>query len=197
MACGRNSPQQHSNVIPIDSGSHRAKVLARRDELAQNPGNLAMVDRIARGIHATLPPSFDLDDLVSTGRFWLLRAATRYRPREHNQTPFACYAWPVVHRGIVRSIAGKQYTENTRLPMEHEESSLPDFDASIDSERISRSVALAVDLLPDRERRLMKRYYGTAEPSLETVSIALGFSLRTAMRVHASAIGTLRGLLTA
>ncbi len=74
-------------TVSIARGSYRAKALFRRDALIQE--NLNLVPPIAWRVHLLLPPSFELDDLVSEGKLGLLHAATRYRPRQHGGTPFS------------------------------------------------------------------------------------------------------------
>jgi RNA polymerase sigma factor (sigma-70 family) len=190
-------PSRRAPVVPIDSGSHQARVFARRDALVAR--NLRMVDRIARKVHKGLPPSFELADLIGTGRFWLLRAATRYRPSEHGETPFRAFAWPIVHGAIVESVRRKCYSEHTRAPLdpENEPASIPDFESTIDVEKRSRAVALAIDCLPERQKHLIELYFGPAEPSLRAVAKELNCSFATVRRDRDDALDRLRMLLGA
>jgi RNA polymerase sigma factor (sigma-70 family) len=97
--------------VSIDEGGRRARVLARRDRLVE--AHLEIVPPIARRIHNSLPPSFDLEDLIATGNVALLHAATRYRPKEHNGTPFSAYARPCIRGAILDSVRRRHFTANT------------------------------------------------------------------------------------
>jgi RNA polymerase sigma factor (sigma-70 family) len=101
-----------SPVVSIASGGHRERVLAKRDALVVE--HIALVPPIARRIHAKLPASFDLDDLIATGNFALVRAATRYRPREHAGTPFSAYARRCIEGAIKDTFRANKFAEQTR-----------------------------------------------------------------------------------
>jgi RNA polymerase sigma factor (sigma-70 family) len=183
-------------VLPIDSGNHRQAFLARRDALIAE--HIPMVKPIALGVHAKLPPCFDLDDLLATGLYHLTRAAIRYRPERG--TPFKQFAWKQIRGGIIDSVRHKQYRECTRPPLDSdsEPCATPDHDSAIDESRRSGSMALAIDCLPERERKLITLYYyGGGEQTLAAVGREMGFSIATAKRVHAQARRALRVLLRA
>lgn len=78
-----------TRTVSIDAGHHRARVRNRRNELVEQ--HLSLVEGIARGVHRSLPPCFDLDDLIGVGNVALVHAATTYRPEAHSGVPFA--AW--------------------------------------------------------------------------------------------------------
>jgi len=99
------------NVSQIDSGGYRARFLARRDGLVTD--HLELVRQIARRIHASLPPSFEIDDLFAEGYRALTQAATRYRPDAHGGAPFSAYARKVIRGAILDSVTGRAYSENT------------------------------------------------------------------------------------
>ena len=117
------APARKARVVSIDFGGHRAKVLARRDELvAENchctsgkPDSDCLVASIARRIMLRLPPSFEFDDLLQEGHIGLLSAATRYNPEAHNVTPFSAYARKVITGTIQMSIRRRNFTEATHV----------------------------------------------------------------------------------
>lgn len=103
--------------VSISSGDDfRAGVHARRDALIEK--HLKLVPPIATRLKRRLPPSFELADLISEGNIGLVRAAARYEPEEHNQTPFSAFARPRIHGAIVDSVRRKAWEENTRNPLE-------------------------------------------------------------------------------
>ena len=63
---------------------------ARPPDRAMVATFLPVVRRIARRMHARLPPGVDLDDLVGAGLLGLLEAAARFEPSRG--VPFASYA---------------------------------------------------------------------------------------------------------
>lgn len=149
-------------VVSITSGDHRARVRARRDELVES--HLSLVQGIARRIlHAGLPPSFDLEDLVQTGNIALLHAATKYR--DDGKTPFACYARPCVRGAILDSVRRKRYTEATMGPLGGLERAAPPqaIDEVIDASRMAERLREAMSWLSADERAVIQRYYGAGE----------------------------------
>lgn len=190
-----------AQVVSIDFGGHRARVLARRDDLIQ--AHLGLVEQIARQVGAHLPPSFDLDDLVGVGNEALTRAAVRYRPSQHGSAPFSAYARLVVRGAMLDSVRGKRYRENTTepLPVDRVERIPPArelaADVAIDSARLRRRVEAAIELLPPQQRSVLSLYYGPSEPSLAEVGRRMGISRSRAQQVHSAAVDRMRELLRA
>lgn len=87
-------------VCSILAGDH-AGLLRRRDELIES--HLDLVPQIARSIAGSLPATIELDDLIGAGNVGLLKAATNYNPKLHNNTPFSAYARPVIRGAILDS----------------------------------------------------------------------------------------------
>jgi RNA polymerase sigma factor (sigma-70 family) len=102
-------------VICIETGEHRGRVLQARDELIKK--HTYLVPPIARRIHKSLPPSFDIDDLIGEGNLGLLRAAIRYKPRAHGGTPFSAYARRVISGAIRDSYRRRHWTNATMAPI--------------------------------------------------------------------------------
>jgi RNA polymerase sigma factor (sigma-70 family) len=188
---GRGSP----DVTGIDSGGHRARFLARRDELVT--GHLELVRQIARRIHASLPPSFDLDDLFAEGYAALLQAATRYRPREHGGAPFSAYARPRIRGAILDSVTGRHYRENTggEIDAETLAGAPSNVEEMIDRNRRLERVERAIERLPPRQAEVIREYYSADAPGLRIVARRLHTSFGTVWQLHAEAIRELRELL--
>lgn len=200
------SDESPSNVIPIDSGSHQRQVRALRDELVLS--HLSLAEGIARRIHSSLPPSFDLDDLIGTANIGLLNAATKFRPDEHGGAPFAAYARLVIRGTVIESVRGRPYTENTRPSIDMPEVSdiappelarqAPGSSAEERAERRAaiKQVICAATYLPKRQRAVLSEHYGTEELNLRETAEKLGISTQMAKEAHVAAIGELRARLT-
>lgn len=76
--------------------------MAMRDRLVL--GHLDLVERIARKLHATLPPCFDLADLKQEGMLGLLESATAFDPVLHPGVPFGAFARRRIKGAIQESI---------------------------------------------------------------------------------------------
>lgn len=183
-----------SNVISIAAGGHRARVLARRDSLVEQ--HLDLVDSIARAVAASLPRTFELDDLIQVGRLGLLRAATNYRPDEHNDTPFSAYARPVIRGAILDSARRGKYVENTRpsiTEMPHPALEC-DAEGELDRARSRARLRRAVDGLAPRLKTVIQIHYGEDE-RLPLVGAALGVGKSRASQLHLEALQELRAVL--
>jgi len=181
-------------VVSIDSGDHRAAIRAKRDALVKS--HLFLVRKIAEKIARSLPPSFDLDDLIATGNVALVRAANQYRPDVHGETPFDAYARPIIHGRIIDSIRRNNYAENTRPSIEsagigERHCVVVSIDADIDGERRLARVRKAIEELPDRMRRVLEMHY---EDGLRFAQIAelLNVHPSRASQIHIEAIQILR-----
>jgi len=71
---------------------------------------------------------------------------------------------------------------------------LPPPDAALDTSRLARRVRSAIELLPEKERRLMELYYFGGK-TLEEAGGELGLSKSWACRLHARAVDLLRKTL--
>ena len=148
-------------IAEIGDGGHRETLRLRRDALVVE--HLHLVRAIAVNVRKSLPPSFDLEDLVGVGHIAVLQGATRYRPEAHGGTPFSAYARVRIRGAILDSVRRRHYTENTRPPIEDvppvgEWSGL---DEKIDGERNVVRMRQAVELLPVAQRiAVERRYFG-------------------------------------
>lgn len=183
------------NVTSIDSGDHRERVLRQRDELVCD--HLDLVRVIARRIHASLPPSFDLDDLYAEGYRALMVAATRYRPDAHGGAPFSAYARPVIRGAIYDSVTGKAYRESTAVEIEADEmaETLLSGEEMFDRHRMSERLQAAIARLAPRQAEVVREYYTADEPGLKTVARRLRSSYGVVWQLHAEAIRELRAML--
>lgn len=152
-------------VICIEKGQHRKRVLQARNTLVED--HLDLVPDIAGRIHKSLPPSFDLEDLISEGNIGLIQAAARYRPSAHNRTPFSAYARKRIRGAILDSVRRRNYTENTHhpLPLEHENSprlSLANnATETLDEINTLRRLQRAMSWLTPAQRDVLVNYYSS------------------------------------
>lgn len=199
-------------VVSIDSGGHRDRVLARRDELVKE--NLSLVPPIARRIALALPPCFDVDDLVAVGNLALIHAATRYRPLEHGGAPFSAFARPRIKGEILNSVTRRNWEESTRPPIDDAPEPIEPACIEIDTDRrlLRERVAEAIGRLPAHQKAVIAAYYAETLPRarerltrkflpgsdhLVTVGSALGLPEWEVIRQHADAIAELRRRLKA
>ncbi len=182
-----------AKIVSIDSGAHRDRVLAARDALVTD--HLHLVPPIARHIRQTLPPAFELDDLIAAGNLALVHAATRFRPRRYAGVPFAAFASSRVRCGIIDSIRRKNYEQTTRPPipegMRGELPYFPDHIEGIDRRSLDVSLAHAMEALSPRQQDVVRAFYveGHTRP---VVAAALGLSKHLVDRERDSAIAELR-----
>jgi len=179
-------------VIPIDAGGHRERFLARRDELVRE--HIELARQIAIRVSRSLPPSFDLEDLIATGNMALVHAANRYRPAEHGCAPFSAFARPLIRGAILDSIRRRHYEQSTRPALD--EAPEPAVEASvevaIDQGRMRQVLAQATAYLSPREQTVLALYYSGEGARFEDIGRAMGVSRTTAQNLHASAIAALR-----
>lgn len=155
------------NVICIESGQHRSRVLTNRNALVEQ--HLKLVPPIAGRIHDGLPPSFDLDDLISEGTVGLIQAATRYRPNANNRTPFSAFARKRIRGAIMDSVRRRRYTDNTHraIPDKAENSvrlsTTNTAEFSVDEAIALRRLERAMTWLPRSQRRVLLGYYSTTK----------------------------------
>jgi RNA polymerase sigma factor (sigma-70 family) len=158
-----NSVTTMPTVICIDTGLHRKRVLEARNALVE--AHMYLVPDIAGRIRAGLPPSFDLEDLISEGNIGLIQAATRYRPSAHNRTPFSAYARKRIRGAIMDSVRRRRYTDNTHqaLPVEITNSRSLSYsntaEASVDEATTLRRLERAMTWLPRAKQRLLQNLY--------------------------------------
>jgi RNA polymerase sigma factor (sigma-70 family) len=178
------------------TSADRAGLLARRNALVE--ANLDLARSIARHISLSLPDTFELDDLISTGFLGLLHAATRYRPSVHGDAPFSAYARPVIRGAILDSVRRRHYVENTRCSVSAmpEASVLHDIEGGIDRSRQAGRLAAAVSQLDSRHRRVIAWHYG-GEERLPAVGIRLKVGKSRASQLHCEAVRELRSRLAA
>lgn len=171
---------------------NNSTVRARRDDLVAR--HLHLVEPIARGVCAKLPPSIELDDLVGAGNLALIRAAARYSPEEHGGAPFSAYARQVIRGAMIDSIKGARYRDATHEAIDAavETGSEPDMDAQIDAKRKAATVKKVVEMLPQQHRAVVERYYVDEEPTFERVAAELQVSIRTVKLYKSAAVAMIR-----
>jgi RNA polymerase sigma factor (sigma-70 family) len=185
-----------SNVVSgATFRTHQRRVLARRDALVAE--HLDLVRAIALSIHASLPRSFELDDLIGAGNIGLIKAATRYRPRLHSNTPFRLFAWRVIRGAILDTINKRHYVENTRPSIDEcaEPAVENVIEISIDRKRRLARVSDAMLYLTPQKQAVVRNYYGSPDARFEDVAKQVGLGRTKTQRLHHEAIEELQSIL--
>lgn len=187
-------------------------MLLRRDELIEQ--HLYLVAPIAQRVLRKVPPSFERDDLMQLGYLGLLRAATRYRPREYNNTPFTAYARPRIRGEILDGIRRKSWREGThdsldallgpagsstqgRRTCSREPGVDCPIEINLDAQRLEERVAQAIARLSPLRAAILNLYYCPGLPSLAEVAQRLQLPVSRVARERAAAIAELRAALGA
>lgn len=194
------SMPERAKVVQIDrplqpaAATPREAMLAARNLLVDT--HLHLVPPIARKVKQELPVSFELDDLVQEGNIGLMIAATRYRPAEHNGTPFSAYARPRIRGAILDSIRRRKYDDHTLEPLEREASTPNTIEISIDAGRRAKRVRRAVTELQPRLRAVITGHFGGGRTLAELAPV-LGRGAGSLSHDKREALDELRGLLRA
>lgn len=181
--------------------------LAQRNALVET--HLSLIPPIARRLRRRLPPSFELDDLIGEGLVGLLRAATSYRPREHNGTPFSAYARLKIRGAIIDSVRRRAWEENTRNPLEDAPTQKTDavepylIKYVIKSRErfrggwttpfpgLPKRLAAAMRRLPARQRAILGAFYADACTVAEVAAL-FHLTAAQALAEHDSGLNSLR-----
>ncbi len=190
-------PSAPAQVVPIDAGGRRERVLALRNELIE--AHRPMVESIARSFLPSCPTSITLDDLVSAGSLALTLAASRYVVPSGPGATFGVYARQRI-RGAMRDLladkpSGIREAKHESLGEAHDVAPSNVVEISIDRRRLPAKVAWAFRQLPARQRRLLALYYGPDEPSLAQIADTMNIRQQRASEIHSQAIDTMRDLL--
>jgi RNA polymerase sigma factor (sigma-70 family) len=155
--------------------------------------HLQLVLSAAKSVKKTLPPSFDLDDLVCEGNLALARAALTYKPDHPKAAPFANYAWQVIRGAMIEKVRRRHYLENTRPSIDdvREPAARLEIDENIDLERALAHVKEAVRNLPPELRSVIGLHYGGGI-SLHELGKLLGVCKSSASLLHRRALRELR-----
>jgi RNA polymerase sigma factor (sigma-70 family) len=184
-------PQRRSaSVVAIASG--RPRYVAKRNALVEQ--HLPLVRSIAAGIKQTLPVSFDLDDLIGVGYLALVRAADRYRPREHGGVPFGAFARQIVRGAILDSVRRRHYAENTRCGLDDapEPAFASVIETEIDAGRLRRRLAHEIAYLDPPQQAVIAICYTDEDVTLARAADALGENVWTIAKLRAAALENLR-----
>lgn len=175
----------------ISFSAARARQIARRNELVE--AHLHLVKPIAERVALSLPPSFSLDDLIQSGSLGLIEAADRYRPEEHNGTPFDAWARTKIRGFILDSIRRRHYSENVRPSLDDapEASMHAGIEECIDRRKAAKEVASLVEELPERKRKVIEMHY-RQEMKLSKVGRKIGVCASRASQIHVESITELR-----
>jgi RNA polymerase sigma factor (sigma-70 family) len=181
-------PRQACKKPPKDA------IQARNDLIT---AHLPMVRTIAKRVAASLPASFELDDLVQSGYLGLLTAASRYAPASHGGTPFSAYARLVVHGAIVDSVRRGAYVESTRMSaaLVPESTIDTEVDSELDRQTELRRLQAAIKKLPQRHARVVRLHY-QKDLRLAAVAPILRVGKSRASQLHMEAVRELRHRLS-
>lgn len=190
-------PSAPAQVIPIDAGGRRERVLALRNELIER--HRPMVESIARSFLPSCPPSITLDDLISAGSLALTLAASRYVVPVGPGATFGVYARQRVRGAmldlVVDKPSGSRESKHESLGEAHDVAPSNVTEITRDRGRLPPKVAWAFQQLPARSRRLLAAYYGPDEPSLADIAREMKVCPQRAAKIHSEAIDTMRDLL--
>jgi RNA polymerase sigma factor (sigma-70 family) len=182
-----------TKTVCISSGSHRARVLAKRDALVVE--HISLVPPIARHIHQGLPASFDLDEMIAVGNLALVKAAMGYDP---DGAPFTAYARRCITGAIKDTFRRFRYAQQTAASLDNvveisAASPFPAVDERIDLARRFASLRGHITAcLSPLQVAVFNEYYSPAMPDLASVARILGIKRSRAEDEHQSAIHTLR-----
>jgi RNA polymerase sigma factor (sigma-70 family) len=128
---------------------------------------LGLVEPIARHILGSLPPSFELDDLVSAGHLGLIEAAGRFisSGSRSPQARFRSFARYRIRGAILDSIRRGRYRDATHGPIE-EAAARPgeDMEADLAHKEALEAVQQALKSLSRAEARLVSLHYARGLP---------------------------------
>jgi RNA polymerase sigma factor FliA len=109
--------------------------------------NYAMVEAVARQIHARLPPSVQLDDLVSVGVLGLMESMNRYDPSRG--VPFQYFARHRVRGAILDALRAADWVPHSvrrkAQAIERTRRSLTQKGQSTDEQVVASALGLPVD----------------------------------------------------
>lgn len=201
-------------TVSINGGGYRSRVRAERNTLVES--HLYLVPPIAGVIHLRLPPSFELADLEGEGYVGLIRAATRYRPQLHNQTPFSAFARKRIYGAMIDSVRRRAWAENTRNPLDDAPEPIttrvmpflirgPQIAGpksrgagrptiAFRATHLPPRLVRALMELPARQRAILAAFYSDAG-SLTQIAVDLYLSPDEAIAEHAAALDILRNVL--
>jgi RNA polymerase sigma factor for flagellar operon FliA len=170
--------------------------------------NVGLVPPIARGILRRLPPSFELDDLISEGYVGLINAADTYRA--DSPMDFEGYAAYQIRFAILTSVRRRNYVAATMEPIftkraghnhaaaggEDEEVLRTEVeeryvDADVEAELIAMldegthrtTLREVISLAPDRIRRVLEIYY-QEQGAIQDAGAELGVHPSRASQIH-------------
>jgi len=148
-----------------------------------------MVRPIAAAIKKTLPPCFELDDLVSVGSIGLIRAAESYQPKR--KVPFNHWAWLKIRGAILEFIGGNYRTRSGLQPRRNWRDAVhgpltlaitstlgapdPAGDRAVAQAEMRRDLRAASAALKPREQKVLLTHYREGA-TLRATAKAIGLS---------------------
>lgn len=196
------------------------EALLKRDGLAG--AHLGLVVSIAKRLHALLPSTFDLDDLINVGNVALVEAAAKYDPEMHNGTPFSAFARTPIRGAMLDSVRKIECDGSNRRALRPKLVSIdevpdgnidsrkstelarglqrvathPSAPGAIDRARLNQTVSNAIMFLALDEAACLQEWYADDEPTVRKVATRMGLTIPATKALHERAIAALRARVT-
>jgi RNA polymerase sigma factor FliA len=186
--------------------------LERRNRLILE--HLHLVEPIAWSLLQRCPAAFEVDDLIALGRFGLMQAAGRYKPKANRNTPFPPYAKMRIRGAILDGIRRKNWIEagheslNALLELQQsreegqnrrwhpgliQEAAVELPVEAIDARRMLRRLQEGrLRRLSPLQTRILSLYYSAAAPTLQQIAQRLRISAEIVSREHAAGLRALQ-----
>jgi RNA polymerase sigma factor (sigma-70 family) len=199
-----------AQVVSIDAGAHRARVVAKRDKLIVD--HLGMVEQIAYGVARAMPEQhYDLEDLIAAGNVALVACAARYRPGAHDGTPFSAFSRRRIRGAMLDNVRANwcdgTHRHGLRPVLIHIDtildapgvrgvrgrlSATPIVIDAIGKRQEFERVSRAISWLTADQRRVLELSFSAAEPTLGEIAEIMGLVRREVAELRSSAIGELK-----
>lgn len=165
-----------------------------QDRNALVEANLEFARQLSLRLVRRLPPSFNKDDLFQQACLGLLDAASRWEPQLG--VAFTVYARRRVMGSMLDSIRRRHWRAANAVPLD-EAADVPAPDTvelQIERTQRARRARQAVLNLPDRELRIVKRFYFQDATHIE-IAPSLGVGANRVGQLHRQALRLLRPAL--
>ncbi len=154
--------------------------------------HIGIVRAIARDYIRGLPPSVELDDLISAGNEALVRAAARWRPHHHSGAAFATFARYAVRGAMISAVRRAARTSPAGSSGGLRLIAPGDVEAKLSRAKIRRELDRAIDTLPSHAARLMRALLAADAPRISEAARRAGIPAARAYRIRQDAFEALR-----
>lgn len=191
-------PQQTAKIIVFRKPNLRQAALITE--------NLDLVRKIAVHMARSLPPCFDVDDLIGAGNVALIGIAKRYKPLMNEN--FAAYAKFRIRGAMLDSVKRRRWLEATMEPIPNPEEKeirgsgklaavpmvLPKFEAEMDRTGLEEKLWRLVSYLRDDQGRAIVEMRYRDNLTAAQIGGLLGINASRVSRLYAEALLELRQL---